>query len=181
VGDKNPPVGIFKPGQGKDPDTSEPGCQVGPDYYEWFQRALARVGAAGLTAFAGDGESTAALLNTRQGNDFFQGFAHAASGSIQDLGYTLLGEKFEGTDHVFRLNGERVQAFSGVAADILDAVVTREQDKRHADIAAYRQRVHAWRAKQHGTFRDRKWGGLVSISPDGTVLAMRQIPAFQDE
>jgi hypothetical protein len=181
VGDKNPPVGIFKPGQGKDPDTSEPGCQVGPDYYEWFQRALARVGAAGLTAFAGDGESTAALLNTRQGNDFFQGFAHAASGSIQDLGYTLLGEKFEGTDHVFRLNGERVQAFSGVAADILDAVVTRKEDKRHADIAAYRQRVHAWRAKRHGTFLDRKWGGLVSIRPDGTVLAMRQIPAFQDE
>ncbi|MDH6221868.1 helix-turn-helix domain-containing protein [Streptomyces pseudovenezuelae] len=94
---------------------------------------------------------------------------------------TLLGKKFEGTDHVFRLNGERVQAFSGVAADILDAVVTRKEDKRHADIAAYRQRVHAWRDKRHGTFRDREWGGLVSISPDGTVLAMRQIPAFQDE
>lgn len=77
VGDKNPDIGVLKPGQGKAPDTSEPGCQVGPDYYEWFQRALARVGAAGLTAFAGDGESTAALLTARQGSDFFQSFAHA--------------------------------------------------------------------------------------------------------
>ncbi|WP_225859483.1 hypothetical protein [Streptomyces albicerus] len=181
VGDKNPAIGIFKPGKGKDPDSSEPGCQVGPDEYEWFQRALAHADAAGLTAFAGDGESTAALLTTRQGSDFFQGFAHAAAGSVQDAGYTLLGEKFEGTDHVFRLNGERVQAFSGVAADILGALVTREEDKRHADVAAYRQRVHTWRAKRHGTFWDRNWNGVVSISRDGTVLAMRQIRPFQDE
>jgi hypothetical protein len=73
---KNPTIGIVKPGKGKDPDTSEPGYQVRPDDYQWFQRALARVGAAGLTAFAGDGESTAALLTTRQDSDFFQGFAH---------------------------------------------------------------------------------------------------------
>ncbi|MGW1993119.1 hypothetical protein [Embleya sp. NPDC001921] len=181
VGDRNPGIGIFKPGKGREPDTSEPGCQVGRDYYEWFQRALARVGAAGITAFAGDGESTAALLTARQGRDFFQGFAHAASGSVQDARYTLLGEKFEGTDHVFRLNGERVQAFSGVAKDILDVLVTREKDKRHADVAAYRQRVHVWRTKPHGTLWDQKWNGVVSISRDGTVLAMRQIPPFQDE
>ncbi|MFD8333216.1 hypothetical protein ACFV42_11240 [Streptomyces solisilvae] len=181
VGDRNPDIGILKPGQGKAPDSAEPGCQVGPDYYAWFQRALAHAGAAGLTAFAGDGESTAALLTTRQGSDFFQGFAHAASGSVQDAGYTLLGEKFEGTDHVFRLNGERVQAFSGVAKDILDTLVTREKDKRYADVAAYRHHVHAWRAKPHGTFWDRHWDGVVSISRDGTVLAMRQIAPFQDE
>ncbi|MEU1192330.1 hypothetical protein [Streptomyces sp. NPDC005859] len=182
--DKNPSIGILKPGKGKDPDSSEPGCQVGPDYYEWFQRSLARVGAAGLTAFAGDGESTAALLNTRQGKDFFQGFAHASAGSVQDARYTLLGEEFEGTDHVFRLNGERVQAFSGVAKDILNALVTRKepgQPERHADVAAYRKRVHEWKAGRHGTFWDRKWGGVVSISHDGTVLAMRQIPPFHDE
>ncbi|WP_329531925.1 hypothetical protein OG568_15075 [Streptomyces sp. NBC_01450] len=181
VGDKNPAIGILKPGHGKEPDSSEPGCQVGPDYYEWFQRALARAGAAGLTAFAGDGESTAALLTTRQGSDFFQGFAHAASGSVQDLGYTLLGEKFEGTDHVFRLNGNRVQAFSGVATEVLDSLVTRKEPERHADIAAYRRRVHAWRVKRHGTFWDRTWGGVVSISRDGTVMAMRQILPFKDE
>ncbi|CBG68672.1 hypothetical protein SCAB_15291 [Streptomyces scabiei 87.22] len=73
---KNPTIDIVKPSKGKDPGSSEPGCQVRPDDYQWFQRALARVGAAGLTAFAGDGESTAALLTTRQGSDFFQGFAH---------------------------------------------------------------------------------------------------------
>jgi hypothetical protein len=147
-------------------------------------RSLARVGAAGLTAFAGDGESTAALLNTRQGKDFFQGFAHASAGSVQDARYTLLGEEFEGTDHVFRLNGERVQAFSGVAKDILNALVTRKEPgrpDRHADVAAYRQRVHEWKAGRHGTFWDHKWGGVVSISHDGTVLAMRQIPPFHDE
>lgn len=181
VGDKNPDIGVLKPGQGKAPDTSEPGCQVGPDYYEWFQRALARVGAAGLTAFAGDGESTAALLTARQGSDFFQSFAHAASGSVQDARYRLLNEEFEGTDHVFRLNGERVQAFSGVAKSILNALVTRKVSKRQDDIAAYRHQVHAWKTKRHGTFWDRDWGGVVSISRDGTVWAMRQIPPFKDE
>ncbi len=181
VGDENPAVGIFKPGKGKDPDTSEPGCQIGPRHYKWFQRALARVGAAGLTAFAGDGESTAALLTARQGNDFFQSFAHAAAGSVHDARYTLLGERFEGTDHVFRLNGERVQAFSGVAKDILDALVTREGEEQRADIATYRQRAHAWRTKPNGTFWDHEWDGVVSISRDGTVLAMRQIPPFRNE
>ncbi len=182
--DKNPGIGILKPGHGEEPDSSEPGCQVGPDYYEWFQRALARVGAAGLMAFAGDGESTAALLNTRQGSDYFQGFAHASAGSVQDARYKLLGEQFEGTDHVFRLNGERVQAFSGVAKDILDILVTRngsETPDQRADVAAHRQRVHEWKAVRHGTFWDRKWGGLVSISRDGTALAMRQIAPFKDE
>ncbi|MCX5203207.1 hypothetical protein OG897_17365 [Streptomyces sp. NBC_00237] len=181
---KNPSIGILKPGKGKEPDSSEPGCQVGPDHYEWFQRALARVGAAGLTAFAGDGESTAALLTTRQGSDFFQGFAHASVGSVQDVHYTLLGEKFEGTDHVFRLNGERVQAFSGVAKDILNALVTRKEPgkpDRHADVAAYRQQVHERRDGRHGTFWDDEWGGVVSISREGTALAMRQIPPFHNE
>ncbi|WP_032917276.1 hypothetical protein [Streptomyces rimosus] len=134
-----------------------------------------------LTAFAGDGESIAALLTTRQGNDFFQSFAHAASGSVHDARYTLLGERFEGTDHVFRLNGERVQAFSGVAKDILDALVTRKDEKRHADIAAYRQRAHAWRTKPNGTYWDHEWDGVILISRDGTVLAMRQISPFRNE
>ncbi|MFF0623805.1 hypothetical protein [Streptomyces sp. NPDC004296] len=182
--DKNPGIGIFKPGKGGEPDSSQPGCQVGPEHYEWFQRALAHVGAAGLTAFAGDGESTAALLNTRQGSEFFQDFTHASAGSVQDAGYKLLGENFEGTDHVFRLNGARVQAFSGVAKGILDALVTRaksEKPERHADVSTYRQRVHEWKAKRHGTFWDQKWGGVVSISRDGTALAMRQVPPFQDD
>ncbi|UED87050.1 hypothetical protein [Streptomyces profundus] len=181
IGDRNPPIGITIPGQGGISDTSVPGCQVGPEYHAWFQRALARVGAAGLTAFAGDGESTAALLTQRQGSDFFQGFAHAAAGSVQDVSYKLRGELFEGTDHVFRLNGQRIQAFSGVATDLLDVLVTRERDKRQADIAAYRQRVHDRRAKPHGTFPDQEWGGLISISRDGTVLAMRRIAAFKDD
>lgn len=181
--EKNLGIGILKPGKGKDPDSSEPGCQVLPEaeYYEWFQRSLARVGAAGLTAFAGDGESTAALLNTRQGRDFFQGFATAASGSMQDARYKLMGESFEGTDHVFRINGERVQAFSGIAKDILQVLVTRKEQERHADVAAYRQRVHEWKDKRHGTFWDHTWGGVVSISREGSVLAMRQIPPFDDE
>lgn len=177
-GDRNPGIGIIEPGNGKHPDVSHSGCQVGPEYYEWFQRVLAWVGAAGFTAFAGDGESTAALLGARQGRDFFKGFAHAASGSVQDSGYTLLGEEFEGTDHVFRLNGERVQAFSGVVKDILDVLVTREEDGRSADVAAYRRQVHARRARLYGTFWDKNWGGIVSLSRDGTVLAMRQIASF---
>ena len=181
VGDENPGIGIVEPGEGENPDVSHSGCQVSPKYYKWFQRVLARVGAAGLTAFAGDGESTAELLTARQGSDFFRGFAHAASGSVQDTRYTLMGEAFEGTDHVFRLNGQRVQAFSGVAKDTLDALMTRKSDNRYADVAAYRQRVHARRAMSHGTFWDEKWGGIVSISRDGSALAMRQIAPFRNE
>lgn len=180
-GDRNPGIGIIEPGNGNRPDVSHSGCQVGPAYYEWFQRVLAWVGAAGFTAFAGDGESTAALLTARQGRDFFKNFAHAASGSVQDTCYKLLGEEFEGTDHVFRLNGERVQAFSGVAKDILDVLVTRKEGNRSADVAAYRRQVHARRTRSYGTFWDKDWGGIVSLSRDGSVLAMRQIARFQNE
>ncbi len=31
IGEENPGIGIFKPGQGTEPDTFEPGCQVGPN------------------------------------------------------------------------------------------------------------------------------------------------------
>ncbi|MGV9343458.1 hypothetical protein ACWDSD_01365 [Streptomyces spiralis] len=110
---------------------------------------MARVEAAGVTAFAGDGESTAALLNARQGSDFFHGVSHAAAGSDQDQSYTLLGE--------------------------ISAVVTRKKPERHPDVAAYRERVRAWKAKRHGTSWDRTWNGVVSIGPEGTVLAMRKL------
>ncbi|WP_405534760.1 hypothetical protein OG787_08410 [Streptomyces sp. NBC_00075] len=62
-----------------------------PELSGWFQQVLARTSA---------------------------GIAHAATDSVQDSAYTLLGIPFVGTDHAFRLDGTRVEAFSGVHADL---------------------------------------------------------------
>ncbi|WP_328420381.1 hypothetical protein [Streptomyces sp. NBC_00443] len=70
----------------------EPGVHVTPELSGWFRHVLARTSAAGLTAFAGDGNSTAPYLTTRQGSRRFSaGMAHAATDSVQDAAYTLLG------------------------------------------------------------------------------------------
>ncbi|MDX2393473.1 MULTISPECIES: hypothetical protein [unclassified Streptomyces] len=50
----------------------------------------------------------------------FETFTHAGTGIVQDVTHTIHGKKFVGTDHVFRLNGVRVEAFSGLAEDLFD-------------------------------------------------------------
>ena len=79
-------------------------------------------------------------LTTRQGSRRFSaGIAHAATASVQDAKCTLLGIPFVGTDHVFRLNGTRVEAFSGVHADLFDHLI-------HSRLEQYRSDVHALRS-----------------------------------
>jgi hypothetical protein len=73
-----PLPGIQPPAEGDRAPSPEPGFHVTPERYEWFRQVLARTTAAGLTAFAGDGEATAPYLTTRQGQRRFTGIAHAA-------------------------------------------------------------------------------------------------------
>lgn len=131
---------------------------------------LARTAAAGLTAFAGDGDATGQYLTERQGRKHFTtGFAHATTGSVQDADNVLLGIPFVGTDHVFRLNGERVEAFSGVANALFDHLVRGRVEQYRREIYSHR---HDW---PYASW-DSSWDGPVSVHPDGTVLAMRRLP-----
>ncbi|MEU9111554.1 hypothetical protein AB0D04_07120 [Streptomyces sp. NPDC048483] len=170
IEDENIYPGIQPPVEGDTPPPPEPGFHVKPERYEWFRHVLARTAAAGLTAFAGDGDATIQYLTKRQGQRHFTGFAHAATGSVQDARRTLLDIPFVGTDHVFRLNRTRVEAFSGVAKDLF----------RHLEegrVEQYRSEVYTRRSSWPLDTWDPKWGGPVSVHPDGSVLAMRKLTA----
>lgn len=158
--------GIQPPAEDDRAPQPEPGFHVTPERYEWFRQVLARTAAAGLTAFAGDSEATLQYLTKRQGSRHFAGFAHAATASVQDAREKLLGIQFVGTDHVFRLNRTRVEAFSGVAEDLFRQL---EQGR----VEQYRHEVYARRTTWPVDRWDSKWRGPVSVDPDGTVLAMR--------
>ncbi|WP_329530513.1 hypothetical protein OG568_05300 [Streptomyces sp. NBC_01450] len=164
------PPGIHPPADNSKGPSAEPGIHVTEEITGWFQRVLARTSAAGLTAFAGDGNSTAPYLTTRQGSRRFSaGIAHAATSSVRDAKYTLLGIPFIGTDHVFRLNGTRVEAFSGVHADLFGHL-------SHGHLEQYRSDVYALRSTWPSDTWDRKWDGPVSIHQDGSVLAIHLLP-----
>ncbi|MFJ9007885.1 hypothetical protein [Streptomyces canus] len=164
------PPGIHPPADDGKGTPVEPGVHVTPELSGWFQQILARTSAAGLTAFAGDGNSTAPYLTTRQGSRRFSaGITHAATDSVQDAAYTLLGIPFVGTDHVFRLNGTRVEAFSGVHADLFTHL-------SRGHLQQYRSDVHALRTKWPADTWDEEWNGPVSIHQDGSVLAMHLLP-----
>lgn len=167
--DRNHFPQIQVPANGDEPPSSIPGFHVTQERYEWFGQVLARTAAAGLTAFAGNGEATAQYLTERQGRKKFTGMAHAATGSVQDADHTLLDIPFVGTDHVFRLNGTRVEAFSGVATSLFNRLA-------RGQVQQYRHEIYSHRATWPSDSWDCSWGGPVSVNPDGTVLAMRLLP-----
>ncbi|MGW5234258.1 hypothetical protein ACWEQU_18670 [Streptomyces nodosus] len=70
---------------------------------------------------------------------------------------------------MFRLNGPRVEAFSGVDAQLFELLVKGEVEE-------YRARVHADRHTRPRLAWDKKWGGPVSVHADGSVLAIRLLP-----
>ncbi|MER7838276.1 hypothetical protein ABTY98_20885 [Streptomyces sp. NPDC096040] len=160
--------GIVVPSKEHESPTPLPGFHLQPQHHAWFGHVLARTLAAGLTAFAGDGDATVQYLTKRQGQRHFTGFAHAATGSVQDARQKILGTAFVGTDHVFRLNRTRVEAFSGVAEDLFTHL---EAGRVHQ----YRKEVYARRDAWPHAVWDSHWGGPVSVNPDGSVLAMREL------
>lgn len=160
---------IQRPADGDARSTSIPGFHITQERSGWFGRVLARTAAAGLTAFAGNGRATAQYLTERQGRKHFTGLAHAATDSVQDASHTIRGIHFVGTDHVFRLNGIRVEAFSGAETDLFGLLA----DGR---VEQYRREIYERRSTWPGSSWDSSWGGPVSVHPDGTVLAMRLLP-----
>ncbi|MGW3389374.1 hypothetical protein [Streptomyces cinereoruber] len=88
---------------------------------------------------------------------------------IQDAAHVLFGNEYAGAGHVFRRNGPRVQAFSGMDEDVFRLLA-------RGDVEEYRALVHASRhARPRLTF-DEDWGGPVSVHADGSVLALRPLP-----
>ncbi|MER5775124.1 hypothetical protein ABT144_12695 [Streptomyces sp. NPDC002039] len=144
------------------------GYHVRPEECGWFGRVLAQADAAGLMAFTGGGEPTAQYLTKRQGKGHFETFTHAGTGIVQDVTHTIHGKKFVGTDHVFRLNGVRVEAFSGLAEDLFDHL-------RDGRVEQYRHEAHNLRDSWDSDPWDAKWRGPVSLHPDGTVMALRRL------
>ncbi|MEV5583068.1 hypothetical protein AB0L39_31465 [Streptomyces parvus] len=132
------------------------GCHVQAKDYAWFQESLAHTTAAGLMAFTGSGHATARHLTDRQGRKRFTGPEHAADMSIQDAAHTLFGNKYVGTDHVFRLLAR-------------------------GDVEEYRALVHASRHVRPRLTFDKNWGGPVSVHADGSVLALRLLPGQDKE
>ncbi|KOV17077.1 hypothetical protein ADK60_27415 [Streptomyces sp. XY431] len=143
-----------------------PGFHVRPEDYGWFRRVLAHADAAGLMAFSGGGEPTAKYLSKRQGKRHFEQYTHAGTGIVQDIAYSVHGVDFVGTDHVFRLNGTRVEAFSGIARDLF-------KDLAAGRVEEYRRGAYALREEWSDEQWDAKWNGPVSLSRDGSVLAIR--------
>lgn len=65
---RTPAFGAARPpAKGDETPDKEPGYHVRHDHYRWFQQVLARTTAAGLGAFAGDGDTAAEYLTKRQG------------------------------------------------------------------------------------------------------------------
>lgn len=158
--------GIQPSAEGDETLEPEPGIHVRAEHFAWFQHSIARTSAAALAAFAGDAGTIARYLTQRQGRERFTGVAHAALGSVQDAKATLHGIPFVGTDHVLRLNGTRVEAFSGVEADLFGHLAGGR-------LAQYREEAHDRRADWPADTWDSEWGGPVSVHPDGSVLAIR--------
>ncbi|MFI6147471.1 hypothetical protein [Streptomyces sp. NPDC051109] len=160
--------GIHVPTEPDEKPVVLPGYHLQPEEHGWFGRVLAQADAAGLMAFTGGGEPTARYLTKRQGKRHFETFTHAGTGIVQDVTHTIHGKNFVGTDHVFRLNGIRVEAFSGLAEDLFEHL-------REGRVEQYRHEAHALRSSWPADPWDSKWRGPVSLHPDGTVMALRRL------
>ncbi|WP_211231228.1 hypothetical protein [Streptomyces purpureus] len=86
----------------------------------------------------------------------------------------MLGSRFPDPDHVFRLNGPRVEAFSGVDEELFQLLA-------RGDVKEYRALVHASRHVHPRLTFDKDWGGPVSVHADGSVLALRLLPGQGEE
>ncbi|MEV0090078.1 hypothetical protein [Streptomyces sp. NPDC050738] len=166
--DRNEHTTMKMPSQARSSDVNDFGFQVSTDLFGWFSQVLARTEAAALTAFTGGGRPTAQYLTKEQGKRHFDLPMYAGADSVKDAEYTIHGTNFVGTDHVFRLNKTRVEAFSGLAEPLFNHL-------EHGDVASYRQEVYRERADWPTSTTAPKWGP-VSIRPDGSVMAMRILP-----
>lgn len=135
---------------------------------DWYGRLLTRTGAAGQLAFAGAGKEVAQYLTDKQGHKHYAQRTFAGSSSVRDACHEIGTTRFVGTDQVFRLNGTRVEAFSGMDEELYELLI-------EGKVEAYRRRTYEKRdAYPTGTTAP-KWGP-VSFGDDGTVIALRILP-----
>ncbi|MBO8192032.1 hypothetical protein ITI46_10180 [Streptomyces oryzae] len=134
----------------------------------WFGQVLARTGAAGQLAFAGAGTEIAQYLTSDQGRKQYEQRTFAGSSSVRDTDHRFGTTHFFGTDQVFRLNGIRVEAFSGLAEDLYQLLIGGK-------VEAYRRRAYDLRPTLPSDATAPGWGP-VSFGEDGTVMALRVLP-----
>ncbi|MFJ1585655.1 hypothetical protein ACIOC1_20360 [Streptomyces sp. NPDC088197] len=140
-----------------------PGNELG-----WFAQVLAAAGAAGQLAWAGVGQEIGRYLTAVQGRQRYLERTCAGAANVRDAHHEIDGELFVGTDQVFRLDGQRVEAFSGIASSLYKLLEAgRVEEYRRL---AYEQRS-AWPTgtTAHG------WGP-VSFRDNGTLMALRILP-----
>lgn len=145
------------------------GFQVGENDLAWFGQLLARTGAAGLTAFAGGGQNTAQYLTKHQGREHYDVPTFAATSSSHDAEIAVGGRKFVGTDHVFRMETVRIEAFSGMDADLYGLI-------SEGHVEEYRRAAYKLRSTLPSAEESRKWSGPISFHEDGTVMALSILP-----
>ncbi|MDT0266984.1 hypothetical protein RM844_11860 [Streptomyces sp. DSM 44915] len=142
-----------------------PGFQVLPGSFGWFSVVLARTEAAALTAFTGGGTPTAQYLTKEQGRRHFQHDAQASKAGMRDAEHRIHDIDFVGTDHIYRLNGTRVEAFSGLERSLYTHL-------HQGHVNEYRRETHGRRGQWPSRSTAKYWN-TVSIRADGTVLAIR--------
>ncbi|MEU6754909.1 hypothetical protein [Streptomyces sp. NPDC046685] len=145
------------------------GFQVGEDNLGWFGQLLARTGAASLTAFAGGGRNTAQYLTTRQGREHYDVPTFAATSSHHDAEITVGGTKFVGTDHVFRMETVRIEAFSGMDSRLYELL-------KDGHVEEYRKAAYELRSTRRNTHAVENWNGPISFHDDGTVMTLSILP-----
>ncbi|MBT2396450.1 hypothetical protein [Streptomyces sp. ISL-100] len=146
------------------------GFQVPEKDLGWFGQLLARTGAAGLTAFSGGGPTTARYLTAHQGQAHYAAPTFAATSSYHDADIDIGDTKFVGTDHVFRMETVRIEAFSGMDSRLYELIADGRLEE-------YRQAAYELRPKWHNTREaGKKWNGPISFHDDGTVMALSILP-----
>lgn len=129
----------------------------------WFARALSGTASAGLLAFAGDRQGAARMLTSRQGKrlgaDSVRGPGHVTF----DARVTLAGFRLVGTDHVFRMNSQRMEVFSGMPEG-LHSVLTKEADL-HGQYGMFSD-LHAIWQDRIDEIRE-AWGGVIYMYANG--------------
>ncbi|MFJ1896721.1 hypothetical protein [Streptomyces sp. NPDC088115] len=136
--------------------------------FSWFGRVIARAQAAGQLSLAGGGGRVGQYLIDDQGRKHFSETAFAGTASVHDAKAGFAGEPYVGTDQVFRINGTRVEAFSGMAADLYGLLADGKVEE-------YRRRAYE-RRKDWPKPEDIGDWGASSFRPDGTALAIRVVP-----
>lgn len=133
----------------------------------WFGRVVARAHAAGQLSLAGSGGTVGRYLIDEQGGKHFSETAFAGTASVHDAEASFADEPYVGTDQVFRINGTRVEAFSGMAADLYDLLV-------EGKVEEYRRQAYERRKDWPKPDGIGHWGAS-SFRPDGTALAIRVV------